>query len=159
MKCRICKTNEAITTNCLCDDCIGKPEPIEVLQNWGKDRDEEPIINKPCKNCGVPYMYENKKCKNHTPYPKRDMKKEIKEKIIEDWNDFVVKELCPARCGHLRFKIRDFWLQKLEAEKQKWAEDLLKKMPKVDENCLNGDYKNGFNQCLKELKTIIENVK
>jgi hypothetical protein len=88
--------------------------------------------------------------------------KTLKEEIIKDWNEFVVKELCPARCGHLRFKIRDFWLQKIEAEKQKWAEDLLKRIPKEKETSWShGDFYVGveYNQALKELKTIIENAK
>ena len=44
------------------------------------------------------------------------------------WEEFVIKELCPAKCGHLRFK-----LKKLIEEAQKaQQEDILKKIEEME---------------------------
>ena len=42
----------------------GLPKPYRQTLK----EDDEPIINKKCPICGVPYMYESKDCSHHTPY-------------------------------------------------------------------------------------------
>jgi hypothetical protein len=59
------------------------------------------------------------------------MKKEPIENWEKLWSEFVVKEMCPAKCGHLRFKLKNLIKRILAQEKT----------PKgVCKNCWNRGY-------------------
>jgi hypothetical protein len=94
------------------------------------------------------------------------MKKEKKnwEKL---WSEFVVKEMCPAKCGHLRFKLKNLIKRILAQEKQKYRQEILDRLPKEREKdfgVIGNDAGKvyelgkqfGFNSALQEIKELIK---
>ena len=41
------------------------------------------------------------------------------------WSEFVVKEMCPAKCGHLRFKLKNLIKRILAQEKHQYRQEIL----------------------------------
>ena len=48
----------------------------------------------------------------------------------KEWSEFVIKEMCPARCGHLRFKLKQLLEKLLNQQRQ----DIIKEIEKIEKD-------------------------
>ena len=65
------------------------------------------------------------------------------------WEEFVAEELCPAKCGHLRFKVKRLIKEMLQAHDKEIIEKI-KKMVKY-RDLDRGGYNQALNDVLKEI--------
>jgi len=91
------------------------------------------------------------------------MKKEIKEEIIK-----ILKRLTSCYFRGDKFKDQDVYCEVIayqiseliEQEKQKWGEEILKRLPSSfrGHSERHIEYQRGFNQALQDIKEIIKEI-
>ena len=68
---------------------------------------------------------------------------------IKKWEEFVVEELCPAQCGHLRFKVKRLIKEMLQAHDKEIIEKIKKMVKYRDLD------RGGYNQALNDVLKVI----
>ena len=65
------------------------------------------------------------------------------------WEEFVAEELCPAKCGHLRFKVKRLIKEILQAHDKEIIEKIKKMVKYRDLD------RGGYNQALNDVLKVI----
>jgi len=65
------------------------------------------------------------------------------------WEEFVAEELCPAKCGHLRFKVKRLIKEMLQAHDKEIIEKIKKMVKYRDLD------RGGYNQALNDVLKVI----